>query len=362
MDIPFLPSLHRPFNQPLKATKWVCDFIKLKQGEVKSSTLNLHFYLFLLNQLHRAYHLQQIVEYNGLPSKEAVDVVYALLKEYPNRTKKIEVIQNAIKAEREEPAQKQIYSTYKAASYYVNMAKDKLQLVSAQNKLTTEGEALIAIRSGMFTYSTLERRFFFKAVLKADFLLFISLCFFKRLSYEFEIKDYITLQFSFLDKYYHIKRFNFTTMSLANYNTVRSYWIDTLGILNKHIFLKPTYLNIILADPQYSKWHSDLVEKFDKYKEENFKSLRIYLKHKQSFEKQYNGLLKKGKSDLGFINLYDIKKSFKLSHEPFQEFLNSYYDQEKGRKHIFFSNIVNSIDRRKRFNVRGIPVLKIKIK
>lgn len=358
---PFIHSLHRPFHQSLKATKWVCGFLDTRAKDVKSSNLNIEFYLYLINNLHREYGKISLEEYNGLPSKQAVDEITKHLSGL-SKSDKIITIAKAVKTERDHAIERQIYSTYKAASYFVNLAKDKLKLIDKKNHLTIDGKELLSLRSGFFTYSPAEKIFFFKKIIEADFLLFTSLCFFLKLSKKYSFRDYVPLQFDFLDQYYGIRHFNFTTSSLGNYNTVRNHWISALNVLDTRLNIKPRYYKIIQRNERYKKWNEDLLIKLNEFEKRNFKDIRSTATNIAKLEKCYKQSIKKNFGDLGFVNLYTIKEQFKISHENFEILLNKYYEQEKGKKHIFFSNIVSSIDRRKRFNVRGVPVLKIKIK
>lgn len=78
-------------------------------------------------------------------------------------------------------------------------------------------------------------------------------------------------------------------------------------------------------------------------------TLLTYKKNRTIFEQRYFEL----SENFGGVNLYDLKFGIR----NFILFLNIYsYDRKP-----HFSNIVNSIDRRKRFYVNGNPVLKIKI-
>jgi len=361
INVKFIPSLHRPFNQQLKAVKWVCAFIKSRKEAISSSALNIEFYLFLINKLNNEYKTNTLEEYNGIPSQEAVSEIFSTLNKL-SKSEKIITVSNAVKGDREAPLEKQIYSTYKAASYFVNMAKDKFSLIDAQNKLSTDGRRLLSIRSGFFKYTDEERVFYFKKILESDFHLFISLCYFIKLADKYDYKDYVKIQFEFLDKFYGIRHFNFTSSSLANYNTVRNFWITILNVLDKNNSIRKRYHEVIESNSQYKLMNDDLKSKVERYEQDEFKKQKIFFTNKTKFEKLYEKCVKSGSEELGFVNLYDIKANIRMSHEAFEQFISKYYEQEKGKKHIFFSNIVSSIDRRKRFKVRGVSVLKIKIK
>lgn len=358
---PFIPSLHRPFNQNLKTSRWVCAYIKGRKNNIKSSVLNTDFYLFMLGLLRNEYKKTGQTNIVGLPSSQAVLEVSAYLSTF-NKQQQYDKIQEIVQKERTEGLEMQIYSTYKAASYFVNMAKDKLGLIDGRNQLTFDGAKLLSIKAGLFTFSIKEREFFYQKILAKDFLLFVSLCLFKRLSYIHKVKDDVNLHYYFLDKYYHIRDFNFKSSSLSNFNTVRSFWIDSLDVLDERMTIRKKYMGLILNDQITAGWFTELQARFQLFEKDHFNSYKTYLKHKKQIESRYAFLENNGQSDLGFVNLYDVKDDFRISSEKFEELINRYYESEKGKKNIFFTNIVNSIDRRKRFFVRGIPVLKIKIK
>lgn len=356
----FIASLHRPFSQQLKTTKWVCDFIALSKTKIPSSQLNLEFYYYLINLLYKEYQKEVPKEFNGLPSDSAVSNIYDYLK---TRSKKkfIAEIPGIIKS-RNTALEKQIYSTYKAASYFVNLAKDKFGLIDDKNKLTLNGTSLIAIRSNFYKLSTVEKEFFFVRILEADFHLFLTLCLFNKLEKKYSLKGTINEQLDFIDKFLQISHFKFTSASLSNYNVVRSYWAEITGVLNSKGNIRKKYIDIINDDEKFCELFSELRGLFAKFEKENFKSKISYLARKDVFIRSYKDFLKQNISDLGYINLYDIKQEMRISSTNFQAFLNEFYELEKNNLSIFFNNTVNSIDRRERFYIRNRPVIKIKIK
>lgn len=356
----YIPSLHRPFSQQLKTTKWVCEYVAANNKKISSSNLNLYFYYYLVNRLHKEYRKEIPTEFNGLPSDTAIVNIFEYLK---GRSKKefIEEVPQIIKS-RNTPLERQIYSTYKAASYYVNLAKDKFYLLNDRNRLTEDGEYLLSLRSNFFKISTNEKLFYFKKILNVDFHLFITHCLFAKLEKQYSLKSTVDDQMVFIDKFLKIGHFNFTSSSLENYNIVRGYWADTLGIINANGIIRKNYLTIINTNIEYKTLFQILLMQFQQFEKENFKLKKNYLSKKIKFLESYKNNLKKNVSDLGYLNLYDIKAQMRISNENFQSFLTEFYEQEKNNFSIFFSNDVNSIDRRERFLIRNRPVIKIKIK
>ncbi|WP_313261360.1 hypothetical protein [Sphingobacterium sp.] len=356
----FIASLHRPFSQQLKTTKWVCNYIASTKGNITSSYLNLGFYYYLINLLYNEYNKAIPDEFNGLPSDKSIFNIYKYLK---TKKKKqfIAEIPNIIKS-RNTPLEKQIYSTYKAASYYVNLAKDKFGLINEHNQLSLDGHYLIGLRSSFYRLSILEKKFFFKKILEADFHLFMTHCLFAKLEKRYGLKRSVEEQTEFINQFLAIRHFNFTSASLENYNIVRGYWTQMLGVLSSTGNIRKKYLDIIAENEVFNKLYNELTNLFSLFEKENFKTKKKYLETKKRFLEGYRKCLIKSISDLGFINLYDIKATMRISMENFQLFLNDFYELERNNLNIFFSNTVNSIDRRERFFIRNRPVIKIKIK
>lgn len=355
----YIPSLHRPFNQQLKTARWVCDFVSTSKSKITASNFNIKFYLYLIKLLNKEYKKTKLEEYNGLPSEAAIISVFDYIKG-KNESVLISEIPLIIK-NRETALDRQIYSTYKAASYFINLAKDKFHLLNQKNSLTENAKILIKFKAPFFNLSSNEKEFFFLRILEADFHFFMSNCFFLKLKKRYKLKDITVEQFDFLDKFYGIGHFNFTSSSFENFNKVRSHWIKELGVLDINGNLKKRYFNIIETS-QFKYLYYELKEKFEIYEKDNFKIRKKYFEKKNIFLKAYKTHLDKNLSDLGFINLYDIKQEMKISQENYQIFLEEFYEQEKNNLNIFFNNTVNSIDRRKRFYIRNRPVINIKIK
>lgn len=358
-NLSYIPSLHRPFNQQLKTARWVCEFVSNSKAKITGSNFNIKFYIFLIKLLNREYKKTKLTEYNGLPSEVAVNSVFEFIsgKDESTLIKEIPlIIQN-----RTSSLDKQIYSTYKAASYFINLAKDKFKLLNQKNQLNENGKNLITFKAPFFRLSLKEKEFFFARILEADFHFFMSNCFFSKLQKKYKLKDVVVEQFDFLDKFYGIKHFNFTSSSLDNFNKVRSHWIKELNVLDANGNIKKGYLKII-HENGFSYLFNELSEKFQIYEKENFNVRKKYIQRKNNFLKEYKAISYKTLSDLGFINLYEIKGKLKISSENYQLFLEEFYEKEKNNLNIFFNNTVNSIDRRKRFYIRNIPVINIKIK
>lgn len=358
-EFPVLYSLHRPFHKPLKSTKWVCQFINTFESNnrrVKPSTFYNDFFFYLLKQLNKEYR-KNITDIEGVPSIQTVkDVV-----EYFNTIKKDErnIVLKKILEKRVTNLDRKIYTTYKAASYYINLCKEKLDLVDDKYRLNIYGKQLVSIRSSFFELSNNEKLFFFERIFKNDGLLIITKCFSEKLKSKYSLSNPHLI---FIQDKYKINYFKFVQNSInVNYENVRSYWIETLSLLDKNNNIKKKYLGVINKNEEYKSLYVKIKADFEGYFEDvlQFKN-KLYLDF-EKIETLYKQLEIKGLHDLGFVNLYDIKKEFKISNERFQIMLNQYYEQKRKKKLILFSNTVSSIDKRKRFYIKNIPVIKIKI-
>lgn len=356
----YIASLHRPFNQQLKTSKWVCQFVYSWKKRLTSAELYGEFYYYLIDKLNEEYKIAVPGNLNGLPSSSSIENI----NNYLRSKTKVEFLEELPKiiSSRKSNIEKQIYSTYKASSYYLNLAKDKFALIDGKNSLSSKGIELLKIRSSFFHFSSKEELFYFERILSADFHLFLTHCLFLRLSKKYSLKNTTFEEADFINRYLDIKHFNFTTSSLSNYNVVRSAWVTSLNVVNQFGKIRRKFLEIIESNEWYKTNFMDLSDLVSKFENEDLKSILIYRKKRDQFFKIYLKKLKFEPNDQGYINLYDIKDEMKISYANFQNLLSDIYEREKIKKSIFFNNVVNSIDTRKRFYIRTRPVIKIKIK
>ena len=172
----YIKSLHRPYNQNLNSVKWVCKFIKDRNSnnEISKSDFYIEFYFYLIKKLYSLYKKNDKESLtHGIPSfdsvKNSYDTIYGLTKENKKR-----IINQAL-AKRENEFEKSIFSTYKATSYFINLAKDKLNFIDHNNKLNDSGQTLVSYRSNDFKLSKKEKEILFRSIIKSDFHFFISL-------------------------------------------------------------------------------------------------------------------------------------------------------------------------------------------
>ena len=354
INIRYIQSLHRPFNQNLNTIKWVCSFVK-ENNNISKSDFYVQFYIYLIKKLYKQYSRKPPKETTGLPSLSSVKDVYNFFKQYKDNDL-VNIINTKVK-KRTSSLDRTIYSTYKAASYYINLAKDKFEFIEKNYKLTSKGIELLNKKSRDFQLTKSDREIFFKAILDKDFHFFISNCYFEVVGKKYKISDLSSEKFDFLDKYYQIRHFNYTSASLVNYNTVRNFWIKDLDVIGGNNKIRKFYANIL--EESYFDLKNDIDYKFNDYIKSTLIEKRSYIKNKNKFILAFKNCKK---NELGFANLYDLKQFLRMGAENYQKFLSDFYENERKNYNIFYNNIVTSIDKRKRFYIREKPVLSIKIK
>jgi len=359
-----LYSLHRPFHKPLKATRWVCLFVNQnnrKGIKIKLSEFYNEFFFFLINKLNQEYQkIQKIENQDGIPNKDTISQIVIYFKTIPknDREKRLKVILT----DRNDELDKKIYSTYKAASYYINLCKDKFELIDDKNALTECGNILLSLRAPFFLMTNSEKYFFFERIIYSDFLMTISLCLSLKSKDKFKEIEIEDFHLQFIEEFYKINYFKFIQKSIStNYDNVRLFWIDTLNILDKHKNIKKKYLNIIHENLEYNDLYNTLNSRYIIFEKTSLQINNKQFINSNKLVKIYNKKINEGLHDLGFVNLYDIKEEFRMSYDKFDILLNEFYEESRKKKMILFSNTVSSIDKRKRFFVKNIPVIKIKM-
>lgn len=349
----FIKSLHRPYNQNLNSIKFVCDFAK-KGKNIPKSEFYTEFYIYLVDRLIVLFNKK---EYNihGFPSKESLLLLENCLQGKSKHEKKDYIIK-AIE-ERNSPESRNIYSTYKASSYYINLAKDKLGFINNENKLSEIGESLIRLRSRPLVLSKKEKLKIFKAIIGNDFHFFISLVLLKKIERKNPDLDIVDLQYPFLKEFYNVQYFTFTKRSQVNYVTVRNYWIEDLKILDFYSNVRKPYKEILKK--KYNIPFLELANNIDKFEKIRVRSLKKYLSTSKKFIDAYK---EEPKNELGFVSLDKLRVKINLSKEKFQLFISEFYENERNSHILFFNNIVQSISRGQQYFIRQKPVVNLKLK
>lgn len=349
-------GLHRPFNMPLKSLVWVCRFSK-NYKKRKEHDYYLDFFLWMLRAV--ADHSDNFDEQNAegmIRPQNAQNIMY--LFSYYNY-KELKVLVRSTLTFRPEEADKVIYSAYKNTSYYITLAK-KVNLINNRGELTALGDELASVRDYHFFELSDKHRLIIFHALSFDFfdnLIIITQS--QRL-----IRENKELSDSFFRAY--LKHFEsegvikYITSFDKNYLEVLNHWVKLLKLSTNIGSIRRMYLLKIDRLGLTSRYE-EIVNKTNAFYSGDF---RKRVKLEQQYDKirlTYQKFLSKGQSEFGYVNLYDIKKSFRLSYESFNGLLNSYYATYRHMEIILFSNTVSSIDMRRRFLVAGNAALKIRI-
>lgn len=358
MEVKVLDSLHRPFHRPLWIVKWVCYYFSLKQknrrGYLYSTDKTTDFYFTLLGWLHADYPQDG----DGVPSKESVEEVWSFFSEL-NIGEREARLREVLAKKREKGVETKIYSTYKAASYYLNLANDKLRFVNACGLMSDWAPSQLTKAVLKSKISPKDRNVYFRHILQNDCHFFISMCLLQKLTlrYGLSVEEEI---YKFMQKYYPVVNFDYTKHSHSNYYVVRRRWIELLRAVNKKGVLSPAIRICLKEDGFLNEVYQSVVVNVKEYTND-IRNKSIFIRQKKAFVDVYQEQSKKNEDKSGFVNLYDISKEMKMGYNRFQVFLSQFYQEERMVRNIFFINIVSTIDQRKRFYIGNSPVLKIKM-
>lgn len=356
----YFKSLHRPYNQNLNSVKWVCKFIKDKNNnnEISKSDFYVEFYLYLIKKLYNLYKKNPNESLtHGIPSFESIKKSYdSILGKSKNKKKRII---NKSLANREKEFERSIFSTYKATSYFINLAKDKLELVDHNNKLKDIGEKLVCLRSNDFKLSKKEKEVMFRSIIKSDFHFFISLSLLQKVQKKVKNLSIEEIHFEFLVEKFDMRHFRYTEASNEkNYSKVREHWIKDIDFLDKNFNIKKTFLNIIFNEG--FEEHYNIVKKLvDDYYKEKIVSKSKFQEKIDFFIEIYETT---PKNELGFLSIQDIADQMKMGKKTFQNFISEFYELEKNKYNIFFNNVVQAISGRNQYFIRNRPVVNIRLK
>ena len=344
----------------MNSVKWVCEFIEQKNSnnEISRSDFYVEFYIYLIKKLYNLYKKNPTESLtHGIPSFESVKKSYnSIIRVSKERKKKI--INEAL-TERKDDAERSIFSTYKATSYFINLAKDKLGFVDSNNQLTPTGKALISFRSNSFKLSKKEKEVIFSSIIKNDFHFFISLSLLRKVEKKIKNLSIEEIHFDFLVDKFDVKHFRYTEASNEkNFSKVREHWINDLDFLDKNFNIKKSFLEIILQNG-FGDSYLKVKNQVDDYYKEKIVSKSRFQKKIDFFVEVYETT---SKNELGFISLQDIANKMNMGKKTFQSFIAQFYELEKNKYNIFFNNIVQAISGKNQYFIRNRPVVNIKIK
>ena len=354
--ISYSVGLHRPFNKPLKSLVWVCRFAKYYRAR-KNHDFYLDFFLWMLTAINK--HRDEFDEEHGegIIKPQNASIVLGLFSNL--RYDEIKVLVRSTLTVRNTHENRLIYSSYKNTSYYVSLAK-KLRLINSDRTLSVLGLKISNVHDySFFNLAKGHRAYIFEALCPEFFDSLIILT----QSYRF-FRGNRPLEDSFFRAYLKQNKqeggIRYITSFDKNYLDVLHTWVDNLQLSSISGMIRKMYSSVIEDLGLRERYDSIVRSTEDYYVNQFFKVVKLELQYER-IRTAYDHLYKSGKAEFGFVNLYDIKKSFHLSYDSFNDLLNSYYDYCRHLEIILFSNTVSSIDTRRRFVVGGNSVLKIRI-
>lgn len=346
-----IEGLHRPFNKPLKSLCWVCIFAK-KWNKSRNGNFYYSFYIHHLKSIVKHKKLTNIWNEGCINISDAERILK--LESESNLKERISnILRTRITVE-----DKLIYKTYKNTSYYISLAK-KMALINPEYELTKDGIELSLANRNFYSLSKVEKKLIFKFLLEANPSMILALIVTKGEVEKGIYPAHLALIYqksigNNLEKKY-VRSFK------DNYLSVMMAWISQLEITKKGGGLKKEW-DLFLQD--YTELYLKYQELFTLYQGFKKNVLKQEIKKEKRFKKimdSYDKLSKTGKTDIGYVNLYDIMYDLHMGYERFSEFINEFYVENKKNVIILLSNTVSSIDKRRRFLIGDKVVLKVKI-
>jgi len=354
-----LHSLHRPYHRPLWMVKWVCCFYAQRElrpkGKFWYDDIIVDLFFVIIQWLKKSYPRNN----DGIPSHEAIDAVYKYFWDIPTSVRYKVLKEILSTGKRVKGIETQVYSTYKAVTYYHNLAKEKLHFINDDGVISGWVKQSLTAYRKTSSISMEDRKLYLQHIIMSDTHFFISQCLLEKYIRKYRLNPEDTV-FRFMQTYYPIPRFDYTNRSHKNYYDVRHQWMILLGAVTQRGSLNTTINAIIKNDLQISPIYDEIKSNVNQFVPSLKKTRSISIQIRQ-FYASYESLRKTNKEVNDFVNLYDISSSLKMSYSRFNSFLSQFYESERMKKNIYLINIVSTIDQRKRFYVRNTPVLKIKI-
>jgi len=347
-----LRGLHRPYNKPLKSLSWVCKFAQGYSSGSKDFYLN-----FYLNHLRMIVHHK--TEYDHCRWKEGLirpEDAEVILNIYNQSSATFSERISSVLRSRLNDEDRLIYRTYKNISYYISLAK-KLYLIDERYQVTEDGKNLITSSRYTYRVTSEEKQLLLNFLLDTDAYMFLTIAIIhdkmaERVYGEGFYRMYMN-HLGVKDGSKYVGSFD------ANYIDVITYWLEQLDVFGRMGKIRPSVL--IEWRKLYNSEIEQIQEDYQCFFKTNYK---LYIKQNKLYdriEKAYKSLSLQGKTDMGFVNLYDIKEKMHMGYDTFSLLLNDYYENNKKRVIILFSNIVSSIDKRRRFLVGEKAVLNMKL-
>ena len=346
--------MHRPYHSPLWVARWVCEFVRFFKKDSNGGRINsADFFLFYIFRLKKLYDKHDDI--NEYVSRQTIEDVCGYFAQLKSTSQKKKALDKIMHSKRDPGTESHVYSVYKASTYAVNLAEDKLGFIK-KGELTDAGKQLHLQRTPSVELKNSDRRVYLQQILAKDFYFFVPFCMLQK--YKKDKIDPDDAIFDFSVRYHKVQRFDYTHCSHENYTKVRMQWISQLNILTDNHRLR-TWVKEEITDI-YAKQFEDLQAEVIEFVKVQINRRRKN-KELDMFYEVYNSLV--GTCDgSGYVNLYDIMYNMpRIGYERFNELLQAYYEQRHRKENIFLINIIATMDLRKRFFVRSKPVMKIKI-
>ena len=344
-------GLHRPFNKPLKSLCWVCMFAR----KWNKGTKDNFYYKFYIS------HIKNIVKRGnmnnpwseGCISLSDANTILKIASNCDLESRISEVLQK-----RETDEERLIYKTYKNTSYYISLAK-KMALINSDYKPTKDGLELSSAYRHFYTLSKCEKKLIFRFLLEVNADLIIALILTKREVEKGEYPTHLSLIYqksmgNDFDRKY-VRSFK------DNYLLVMMSWISQLDITKKIGGLKIEWEIFLKNYPEYYQKYLSQQSSYGIFKKNILKRELAKSKQYKRLLESYEKLYATGKTDLGYVNLYDIMSDLRMGYDRFSKLINEFYVENKKNIIILLSNTVSSIDKRRRFQIGDKVILKIRI-
>lgn len=344
-------GLHRPFNKPLKSLCWVCMFARKWRKDQKDN-FYYDFYAYLVKSIIK--HRKVTNPWSeGCVSVNDAEIVLKIISNGNLRDRIRDILH-----QRNTVEDRLIYKTYKNASYYISLAK-KMALIDSEYKLTKDGLELSYANRNFYTLSKHEKRLILRFLLEANADLIIALILTKSEVENGEYPTHLSLIYqksigNDLDRKY-VRSFR------DNYLQVMISWISQLNIVKKNGGLKKEWMTFLQNYPEFYQKYLTQYSSYEEFKKNILKNELAKSKRYKKFLDSYYKLYDIGKTDLGYVNLYDIMSELKMGYNRFSKLLNEFYIENKKNIIILLSNTVSSIDKRRRFQIGDKVILKIRI-
>lgn len=354
-----LKGIHRPFSKALKSLYWISKFVSKSKDNVTPSNFYITFFLYILHEISIRNTDDFSEEEKGyFITNETSVAILTLLNNltFEEVKKKVRLVLSA--GHKNSDEERMIYNEYKKCSYYITLAKS-LGVLNKDYSLTKQGEQISKIHSSFFKLSKNEKNILGLSVFRAEPILISSIAVTKH--WEIKYKDIgIPLYQLFLKELREDALFIYVKSHQSNYVDVINSWFRQIDLFDSKFRIRRKWKECL-----YLKLPSDVIHEIHNLLPKFEKEIVIpYLKlvrQNDAILASYHKALKDNKAIDGYVNLYDMKKCLKMSYERFNKSIEDFYLTSKDKYIVLVSNIVNSIDKRRRFIIDNRAALSIKI-